>query len=1215
MDRSNSDVPLFDDVENPLSHRTPAAARNNNVAPVPSANRRRSTLVNRVRYVLPRWSHRYLALDRSDEGTGGASGANADGQQQSGASSDDPDHAQSPSRGQSTPTLSPRQVPLGTCSILDGTIRRGRWVRSSKSPGVEGATGDNAVCNRKYNVLSFIPLVLYEQFRMFYNTFFLLVALSQLIPALRVGFFWTYFGPLVFVLVVSISKEAFDDFARYQRDTDLNMFAYNVLLRSSNPGEAHTVRVPSQDIRVGDILVLDTDERVPADCVLLHAKSSEAEQQRLSLSEMNASAFPALSRTPSADSEQPLLAAASGDGSIVSADYQTGDSQEHIAPNLFQHEQQNDTLFIRTDQLDGETDWKLRRAVAVTQAVANEGVLLHSQSVIEAEAPKREIYDFVGTFIDPSGVREPLTLENTLWANTVVASGRAICVVVYNGNETRSRLNASNPRSKVGKLDHEVNRVSKMLFMLLFSLSALLTGLRGFTGQWILYFCRYFLLLSAIIPISMRVNLDMAKIVYSMFVENDKKMPGCTVRNSNLPEELGRIEYIMSDKTGTLTQNEMSFKKLHLGSMLFARDALDDIHQYCKAAFQHDESVKEMRIAAEPSLPDELDDHSILTSVSGLWPRDPHNTTSRRVQKQVQDALIAIAVAHNVTPVEEAGQHTLQAASPDEVALMKFAESVGFFLKERSMNRIVLKVPGGYEHSFDILAEFPFTSEAKRMGVIIQDRQLGVITLYVKGADTIMAKKVRYNDWLEEECGNLAREGLRTLVYAKRELSRAEHAQFAERWHLARTSSFSRKESMNAVQSDLEHDMRLLALTGVEDKLQARVRETLEKLRHAGIRIWMLTGDKVETATCIAVSSRLAERSQVIYRMTGIASRNEASRALTRFRRHARTDVLVVDGASLQYFLDFFAEDFITVAAMCPAAIACRCSPTQKAAVVRLLQTHLGKRVAAIGDGGNDVGMIQEAHAGIGIPGKEGMQASMAADFSITAFSHLTRLLLWHGRNSYKRSARLAQFVIHRGLIISIIQTVYCALFFYAAVSVYSGWILVGYATVFTMFPVFSLILDEDVSQHAADTYPELYKDLQKGRSLNLKTFLIWVFKSIYQGTMIMVFSVYVIWDDEYFTTLHLSAISFTSLILTELLMVAFEVHTWHWMMIAAEMCSILFYIISIFVLQDTFDHSLIFQWGFLARVLVVTLVSCLPVTIGKWLKRKYAPAPYAKLA
>jgi phospholipid-translocating ATPase len=164
------------------------------------------------------------------------------------------------------------------------------------------------------------------------------------------------------------------------------------------------------------------------------------------------------------------------------------------------------------------------------------------------------------------------------------------------------------------------------------------------------------------------------------------------------------------------------------------------------------------------------------------------------------------------------------------------------------------------------------------------------------------------------------------------------------------------------------------------------------------------------------------------------------------------------------------------------------------------------------------------------------------------------------------------------------------------------------------MLPVFSLIFDEDVSEVAADTYPELYRELQKGRSLNLKTFLIWVFKSIYQGTMIMVFSVYVLWDDEYFTTLHLSAISFTALILTELLMVAVEIHIWYWMMIAAEACSVLFYVVSIAVMPDTFDHALMLSWGFIGRVLAVVLVSCLPVTLGKWLKGKIAPAAYSKL-
>lgn len=120
---------------------------------------------------------------------------------------------------------------------------------------------------------------------------------------------------------------------------------------------------------------------------------------------------------------------------------------------------------------------------------------------------------------------------------------------------------------------------------------------------------------------------------------------------------------------------------------------------------------------------------------------------------------------------------------------------------------------------------------------------------------------------------------------------------------------------------------------------------------------------------------------------------------------------------------------------------------------------------------------------GIGIVGKEGKQASLAADFSVTQFSHLTKLLLWHGRNSYRRSAKLAQFVIHRGLIISVMQAVFSSIFYFAPIALYQGWLMVGYATIYTMAPVFSLVLDRDLNEDLALSYPELYKDLTKVRS------------------------------------------------------------------------------------------------------------------------------------
>jgi phospholipid-translocating ATPase len=227
-------------------------------------------------------------------------------------------------------------------------------------------------------------------------------------------------------------------------------------------------------------------------------------------------------------------------------------------------------------------------------------------------------------------------------------------------------------------------------------------------------------------------------------------------------------------------------------------------------------------------------------------------------------------------------------------------------------------------------------------------------------------------------------------------------------------------------------------------------------------------------------------------------------------------------------------KEFIEITTKLSAVVACRCSPTQKADVARLIRKHTKKRVCCIGDGGNDVSMIQAADVGkclcpstrnlsnfhttlgVGIVGKEGKQASLAADFSVTQFSHLTKLLMWHGRNSYRRSAKLAQFVIHRGLIISIMQAVFSAIFYFAPIALYQGWLMVGYATVYTMAPVFSLVLDRDVNEDLALLYPELYKDLTKvgissgharsvltalqGRVLSYKTFFMWLMISLYQG-------------------------------------------------------------------------------------------------------------------
>ncbi|XP_066872034.1 probable phospholipid-transporting ATPase IIB isoform X2 [Kogia breviceps] len=947
-----------------------------------------------------------------------------------------------------------------------------------------------------------------------------------------------------FVLAVTIMREAIDEFRRFQRDKEVNSQLYSKLTVRGK------VQVKSSDIQVGDLIIVEKNQRIPSDMVFLRTSEKAG------------------------------------------------------------------SCFIRTDQLDGETDWKLKVAVSCTQRLPALGDLFSINAYVYAQKPQQDIHSFEGTFTredsDPP-IHESLSIENTLWASTVVASGTIIGVVIYTGKETRSVMNTSNPKNKVGLLDLELNQLTKALFLALVALSVVMVTLQGFSGPWYRSLFRFLLLFSYIIPISLRVNLDMGKAAYGWMIMKDENIPGTVVRTSTIPEELGRLVYLLTDKTGTLTRNEMVFKRLHLGTVSYGTDTMDEIQNQLANSFS------------------QMQSQASGNNASSTPPRKAQSSAPKvrkSVSSRVHEAVKAVALCHNVTPVYEArgaagetefaeadqdfsdDNRTYQASSPDEVALVQWTESVGLTLVNRDLASMQLRTPSGQILTYCILQTFPFTSESKRMGVIVRDESTAEITFYMKGADVAMSTVVQYNDWLEEECGNMAREGLRTLVVAKRALTEEQYQDFENRYNQAKLSVHDRTLKVAAVVESLEREMELLCLTGVEDQLQADVRPTLEMLRNAGIKIWMLTGDKLETATCIAKSSHLVSRTQDTHVFRPVTSRGEAHLELNAFRRK-HDCALVISGDSLEVCLKYYEREFAELACQCPAVVCCRCAPTQKARIVKLLRQHTGRRTCAIGDGGNDVSMIQAADCGIGIEGKEGRQASLAADFSVPQFKHIGRLLMVHGRSSYKRSAALSQFVMHRGLIISTMQAVFSSVFYFASVPLYQGFLMVGYATVYTMFPVFSLVLDQDVKPEMAMLYPELYKDLTKGRSLSCKTFLVWVLISIYQGGILMSGAL-VLFESEF---VHVVAISFTALVLTELLMVALTVRTWHWLMAVAELLSLGCYVASLAFLNKYFDVAFITTVTFVWKVSAITVVSCLPLYVLKYLKRKLSPPSYSKLS
>lgn len=938
----------------------------------------------------------------------------------------------------------------------------------------------NIISNAKYTALSFLPLTLYNEFSFFFNMYFLLVALSQAIPALRIGYLSTYVAPLAFVLMITLGKEAYDDVERRRRDNEANSEEYTVL-HFEEPGRGLSLSRPkkqlksaalrkggkrlladrdrlsdiqeeeeqteadgvrrgpasvvseaskkSRDLKVGDVLKLVKGQRVPADVVILKCLSHES-----------AVPVPVVEEPPR---EEALL-----------LDHEVDDGETSSAADGAKEQDQDaqgggatGETFIRTDQLDGETDWKLRLASPLSQNLPTEELV---RLRVTGGKPDKKVHEFVGT-IDLLPSRQdalsgstylsdstdlakssPLSIDNTAWANTVIASqATTIAVIVYTGPQTRSALSTAPSRSKTGLLEYEINSLTKILCFLTLALSIILVALEGFGNTkgnvWYVKIMRFLVLFSTIVPISLRVNLDLGKSVYSWFIQRDPGIPGAVVRTSTIPEDLGRIEYLLSDKTGTLTQNEMEMKKIHVGTVSYANDAMDEVTAYVRQGFHSADATSNSLITPSSTYSS--------TATGGA------TRTRREIGSRVRDVVLALALCHNVTPTaeEEDGKTitSYQASSPDEIAIVRWTESVGLRLACRDRKGMILESTetGKPVVQVRILDIFPFTSEGKRMGVIVQfyehtqsripDLGSGEIWFYQKGADTVMGSIVAANDWLDEETANMAREGLRTLVVGRKRLSVQQYQDFSSRYQEASLAINGRDASMQAVVAQhLEHDLELLGVTGVEDKLQKDVKPSLELLRNAGIKIWMLTGDKVETARCVAVSSKLVARGQYIYTVAKLKRKDNAQTHLD-FLRGKTDSCLLIDGESLTLFLTHFKLEFISVAVRLPAVVACRCSPTQKADIARLIKEFTKKRVCCIGDGGNDVSMIQAADVGVGIVGKEGRQASLAADFSIEQFHHLTKLLVWHGRNSYKRSAKLAQFVIHRGLIIAVCQTMY----------------------------------------------------------------------------------------------------------------------------------------------------------------------------------------------
>ncbi|XP_032360312.1 phospholipid-transporting ATPase IB isoform X1 [Etheostoma spectabile] len=919
----------------------------------------------------------------------------------------------------------------GTTSQADPIDATARTVLLNRPQNTKFC--DNHVSTTKYGVLTFLPRFLYEQIRRAANAFFLFIALMQQIPDVSPTGRYTTLVPLIFILTVAGIKEMIEDYKRHKADNTVNKKKTTVLRN----GAWQTIIW--KQVAVGDIVKVTNGQHLPADMVIVSSSEPQA------------------------------------------------------------------MCYTETSNLDGETNLKIRQGLSLTAAFQTLEDLVALSGRLECEGPNRHLYDFTGTLRLENQNPAPLGPDQVLLRGAQLRNTQwVVGIVVYTGHDSKLMQNSTKAPLKRSN----VERVTNMQILVLFSIllvMALISSVgaaiwnKEHTEESCWYLSRagdistnfaynlltFIILYNNLIPISLLVTLEVVKFTQALFINWDEEMyyaetdTPAVARTSNLNEELGQVKYLFSDKTGTLTCNVMHFKKCTIAGITYGH--FPDLD--CDRSM---EDFSNLPPASNNST--EFDDPTLVQNI------ETHPTSP-----QICEFLTMMAVCHTVVPEREEDQLIYQASSPDEGALVKGAKGLGFVFTARTPHSVIIEAREK-EMSYELLNVLEFSSNRKRMSVVVRTPN-GKLRLYCKGADNVIFERLteasQYKELTLAHLEQFATEGLRTLCFAYVDLEEDAYQEWLKEYNRISTVLKDRAQKLEECYELLEKNLLLLGATAIEDRLQAGVPETIATLMRADIKIWVLTGDKQETAINIGYSCRL-----VTHHMSLIIV-NEDSLDATRATLTAHCSslgdslrkenelALIIDGQTLKYALSFeLRQAFLDLALSCKAVICCRVSPLQKSEIVDMVKKHVKAITLAIGDGANDVGMIQTAHVGVGISGNEGMQATNSSDYSIAQFSYLEKLLLVHGAWSYNRVTKCILYCFYKNVVLYIIELWFAFVNGFSGQILFERWCIGLYNVIFTALPPFTLgIFDRPCSQQNMLRFPQLYRITQNAEGFNTKVF------------------------------------------------------------------------------------------------------------------------------
>ncbi|CAG9334297.1 unnamed protein product [Blepharisma stoltei] len=1034
----------------------------------------------------------------------------------------------------------------------------------------------NYITTAKYTYWNLLPKNLFEQFHRIANIWFLIVSILQLLPLnLSPTSNWATIAPLSLVLTVTLCKDIYLDWCRHKMDRRINNKRINIW--DENKGKF--IELKWQDLEVGNIVLL-TDEncQVPADLMLL--------------------------------------------------------TSSH--PEKF--------VYIETSSLDGESNLKIRHCVnEIANIFENESPdmsikqLYHlDEAVLKTEQPNNKLHALDASLKLRGHPRAiPIDINQIILRGSSIRNTKWVLgLVVFTGIDTKLMKNSKPPPHKRSNVERKVNKYLALVFSILFIIVLISTSIslsytynnknavKFFTGAELqnspLVVITFLILYNSLVPISLYVTMDCVRIIQSQFIKwdltmySEKMNQPAIVKTTDLNEDLGQIEYIFTDKTGTLTENIMEFKKCYINGKSYG-------------FIESQQSDRPTQLLYHPKF--KFEDPQLLEDLQ--WDG----------KDEISAFFESLALCHTVIPDHVDGELVYQAASPDEEALVIAAHCFGFSYISSKNGIYTLQINLDVTE-YKILGINEFSSDRKRMSIVvfpINDRTRKPF-LVCKGADNVMLERcLGTTTQIEKLTANLYEfsvEGLRIMIIARKELTEEEALAYEKKYSDAKNALNDKQKRLAELAEELEQNMTIVGATAIEDKIQENVPEAISTLINAGIKIWVLTGDKQETAINIGFSCHLLKPELQLMKLNGRSV--DETRNILRYNlaRHVKCDedderkhsvlsqiryvgntpsssiigskisgpryqfikndvdifdgdlevknmntlklALIVDGVTLGFILSdpVCLRLFVILSTLCKSVICCRVSPLQKAEVVKTLKNHLAFKpmTLAIGDGANDVSMIQEAHVGIGIVGKEGMQAVNSSDYAIARFYFLLPLLLKHGRNNYARVSKVILYSFYKNFML-VLPLFYFSFFnAYSGTALYDSWLMVSYNIIFTSLPIAVVgSMNKDLEGEIAIANPIVYLPGIFGLKFNFKIFLRWCTFAIVHTIWIF----FLLRAVDYFTidsqgsssSLDLTGTAgFFAIIITVTYVIALEMKDWTLLFVLVTTISLLLFYPIIFI-------------------------------------------------